>query len=215
MINNGQLKASPLAKRFAIFAGVDISNVVGTGFNGKVKKTDVLNYFETAAANEPTKKITGGKYSFTTMTSAVDVSSAQSYSARINLRFPQINSSVAAIAAKAFIASMPDMLSSSIQKFQVMDLREKIEFKIPNEGKKVKISEIAQLCCVCYNPDFEKREGDTAYLLISNLPKSCESEKCSALFTLAFPTRKGQEAQSAVLMKNIKRYINDPVMLMI
>lgn len=42
--SNGRVKASPLAKALAKEKGIDISKVNGTGDNGRVTKTDILNF---------------------------------------------------------------------------------------------------------------------------------------------------------------------------
>ena len=58
-ITEKDIKASPLAKKLAAKAGVDLSTVKGTGVNGKIMKKDVVNAPKAAAkvAGTPDKMI--------------------------------------------------------------------------------------------------------------------------------------------------------------
>ena len=50
--SNGRVKASPLAKKLAKDKGYDISQITGTGENGRVTRSDVENYKPGAAATK-------------------------------------------------------------------------------------------------------------------------------------------------------------------
>ena len=48
-----RIKASPLAKRLAKEAGIDLATVSGSGPNGRIVKADIENYSAPAAASQP------------------------------------------------------------------------------------------------------------------------------------------------------------------
>ncbi len=50
---NGRLKASPLAKNMAAVAGLDISNVEGSGDNGRIVRKDVEAFLSAKPAEKP------------------------------------------------------------------------------------------------------------------------------------------------------------------
>ena len=50
---NGEVRASPIARRLARERGIDLSLVTGTGPNGRITERDVENYQAPAAAAEP------------------------------------------------------------------------------------------------------------------------------------------------------------------
>ena len=56
--SNGRVKASPLAKALAKEKGIDISKVNGTGDNGRVTKSDILN-FKGGSSGRTTKFVSG------------------------------------------------------------------------------------------------------------------------------------------------------------
>ena len=62
---DGRIKASPLAKKLAAEKGIDISQVPGSGDNGRIVKKDVDSYVPgaktTSAAASATQPATGGK----------------------------------------------------------------------------------------------------------------------------------------------------------
>jgi pyruvate dehydrogenase E2 component (dihydrolipoamide acetyltransferase) len=56
---NGRVKASPLAKKLAAEKGIDIKAVSGSGDGGRIVKSDIDNYKQSAVANQqPTTKTT-------------------------------------------------------------------------------------------------------------------------------------------------------------
>ena len=62
---DGRIKASPLAKKLAAEKGIDISQVPGSGDNGRIVKKDVDSYVPgekaTSTAASATQPVTGGK----------------------------------------------------------------------------------------------------------------------------------------------------------
>lgn len=61
---DGRIKASPLAKKLAAEKGIDITQVAGSGDNGRIVKKDVDSYVPekaTSAATPTTQPATGGK----------------------------------------------------------------------------------------------------------------------------------------------------------
>ncbi len=56
--DNGRVKASPLAKKLAEEKGIDLSNVSGTGDNGRIIKRDIDNYKPSQAAPAASTAIT-------------------------------------------------------------------------------------------------------------------------------------------------------------
>ena len=59
---DGRIKASPLAKKIAAEKGIDISQVAGSGDNGRIVKKDIDNYTpdKTSAAAQPATSGKGG-----------------------------------------------------------------------------------------------------------------------------------------------------------
>lgn len=59
--NNGRVKASPLAKKIADEKGIDISNVNGSGPEGRVVKADVENFTPSAQPQQTSSAASGDK----------------------------------------------------------------------------------------------------------------------------------------------------------
>lgn len=59
--SNGRVKASPLAKKLALDKGVDITQIQGSGENGRVVKRDVEHFVpaQVAASTTPTTQVVG------------------------------------------------------------------------------------------------------------------------------------------------------------
>jgi pyruvate dehydrogenase E2 component (dihydrolipoamide acetyltransferase) len=59
--DDGRIKASPLAKKIASEKGINLSQVKGTGDNGRITKTDIDNFVPQQKAAQPAQQSTGEK----------------------------------------------------------------------------------------------------------------------------------------------------------
>jgi pyruvate dehydrogenase E2 component (dihydrolipoamide acetyltransferase) len=134
-VDDGRIKASPLAKRIAYEKGIDISNFSGTGDNGRVVKKDIESY---------NPAIHTGGLSQTTMARVTTVAGQESYTEET---VSQMRKVIAKRLAESLFTAPHFYLTLDIDMDEAMKARtalnEKSEVKISFNDMVIKASAVA------------------------------------------------------------------------
>jgi pyruvate dehydrogenase E2 component (dihydrolipoamide acetyltransferase) len=126
---NGRLRASPLAKRLAANAGVDLATISGSGPHGRIVKRDIE-----AAGKGGAAKPTGAVAAFAPAPAGIDarIYPADSYTA---VKLDGMRKTIARRLTQSFNSEVPHFpLNVDIELTQLLAARERINAASPKDG---------------------------------------------------------------------------------
>ena len=158
---SGRVRASPLARRLASDAGLDLSGVEGTGPGGRITKKDI----EAAVKDGPATKAGAAGGARQAAQRAIPVVRRDSSAESEEIPLTQMRKTIAKRLATS-IGPVPTFyLTREFDMTRVMEARERINARLEKQGVKVSVNDIiikAVAAALVRHPEVNAAWGDSA-----------------------------------------------------